>query len=287
MRAYSVIARWLSNRRALRVSLGPVTGEAIVSEDYRAMLDVAVAAARDAEKIIRQHYRGGLEVRLKADRSPVTDADIGAERAIRARLGGAFPAHAIYGEELGGAESEADYLWLVDPIDGTKSFVRGYPFFSTQIALRHADQIVLGVSNAPEFGQLACAVRGGGATLDGKDIQVSAVDSLEEATLSFGNIATLAGDAGRWARAGALVRRVNRIRGYGDFYHYHLLASGSIDVVVESDVNILDIAALAVIVEEAGGRMTELDGDPLNLETRNVLATNGRLHDRVLEALHT
>ncbi len=285
MRAYSVIHRRLSNRRALRVSLALMIGEVIVSQDYRAMLEVAVAAARDAESIIQRHYRGGLEVRLKADRSPVTDADIGAERAIRARLDQAFPAHAIYGEELGGAESDAEYLWLVDPIDGTKSFVRGYPFFSTQIALRHAGRLVLGVSNAPEFGQLACAVRGGGATLDGKGIAVSTVDSLEQATLSFGNIATLAGDVRRWAKAGTLVRRVNRIRGYGDFYHYHLLASGSIDVVVESDVNILDIAALAVIVEEAGGRMTDLDGGPLDLDTRSVLATNGRLHEHVLEAL--
>jgi histidinol-phosphatase len=249
------------------------------------MLETAVAAARDAEAIIRRYYRAGLEVRLKADRSPVTDADVESERAIRARLTDAFPGHAIYGEELGGREPDAEYLWLVDPIDGTKSFVRQYPFFSTQIALMHRGELVLGVSDAPEFGQLACAVRGEGATLDGQAISVSAVERLEDATLSFGNIASLAGDARRWEHAGNLVRRVNRIRGYGDFYHYHLLAKGSIDVVIESDLNILDIAALSVIVEAAGGRMTTLEGGPIGLETRSILATNGHLHEMVIEAL--
>jgi histidinol-phosphatase len=114
---------------------------------------------------------------------------------------------------------------------------------------------------------------------------VSEVDSIESAALSTGNLKTLA-TGPRWPAFGRLVGRVNRIRGYGDFLHYHLLASGCIDAVVESDVNILDIAACAVIVEAAGGRFTDLDGRPLTLATTSVLASNGRLHERMLEAIH-
>jgi histidinol-phosphatase len=205
-------------------------------------------------------------------------ADIESERAIKAVLAAAFPDHGFYGEELGREAADAEYIWLIDPIDGTKSFVRGYPFFSTQIALMHRGEVVCGVSNAPLFngGELACAARGAGATLNGEPIHVSAIDDLAEATLSLGNIATLAGSP-RWQALGGLVRRVHRIRGYGDFYQYHLLASGRIDLVLESDVNILDIAALTVILREAGGEITDLEGGPIGLETTSVFADNGWL----------
>lgn len=243
-------------------------------------LSVAIEAARAAEEVIRRTYRSGLEVRLKADRSPVTEADVACERAIKGIISGAFPGHGIYGEELGQEAMDAEHVWLIDPIDGTKSFVRGYPFFSTQIALMHRGELMLGVSNAPMFGELAYAEKGHGAWLNDMPVQVSEVDALDQATLSIGNVATLAGSE-RWARLGQLIRQVNRIRGYGDFYHYHLLASGRIDVILESDVNILDIAALAVIVREAGGDITDLEGRPIGLETRSVFATNGRLRDAV------
>ncbi|MGD8378134.1 MAG: inositol monophosphatase family protein [Gammaproteobacteria bacterium] len=248
-------------------------------------LETAVEAARAAEEVIRHYYRRGIEVRLKADRSPVTEADVESERAIRRVLGEAFPDHGYFGEELGCDDAERDYLWLIDPIDGTKSFIRGYPFFSTQIALMHRGELVVGVSNAPAWGELATAARGLGARINGHPVAVSEIDQLERATLSAGNIATLAGDEAAWQRYGQLVRRVDRIRGYGDFCHYHLLASGSLDVVVESDVNILDIAALTVIVCEAGGRLTDLHGGPIGLDTTSVLASNGRLHDATLAAL--
>jgi histidinol-phosphatase len=209
---------------------------------------------------------------------------VGAERAIREIIERQFPTHGFYGEETGRARADAEYLWLVDPIDGTKSFVRGYPFFSTQIALMHEGRVVIGVSNAPAFGERAWAERGGGAWLDGRRVEVSTVGRLEDATLSTGNLRTLAAGAG-WQGLGRLVSRVNRIRGYGDFYHYHLLAAGRIDAVVESDVNILDIAALTLIVEEAGGRFTDLQGRPVGLDTTSVLATNGPLHDVIGSAL--
>jgi histidinol-phosphatase len=243
-------------------------------------LEAALTAATAAESVIRRYYRQRLDVRLKADASPVTEADVGAERAIRDVLESRFPDHGFYGEETGRRRTDSPYLWLVDPIDGTKSFVRGYPFFSTQIALMREGRVIAAVSSAPAFGERAWAEEGGGAWLDGERIRVSGIDRLEDATLSTGNLRTLAAGPG-WQGLGRLVTRVNRIRGYGDFYHYHLLASGRIDAVLESDVNILDIAALTLIVAEAGGRFTDLDGGPVGLDTTTVLATNGPLHEAI------
>jgi histidinol-phosphatase len=249
------------------------------SPELAAALDAAEAAAR----VIRELYAKNLAVRLKSDKSPVTDADLRAEEAIRGVLAARFPGHAFYGEETG-RHGGGDALWLVDPIDGTKAFVREYPMFSTQIALMRDGELVLGVSYAPLYGELAWAERGAGAWLNGRPLRVSDVDTLEAAALSAGNLRTLAGGPG-WARFGAVVARVNRIRGYGDFLHYHLLAAGKIDAVVESDVNILDVAALAVLVEEAGGHFTALDGAPLGLGTTTALAANPRLHALLRAAL--
>jgi len=248
-------------------------------------LDAALAAARAAADVIQLLYRRNLDITLKADRSPVTEADVRAEEAIRAVLERAFPSYGFYGEETGQHAMQADNVWLVDPIDGTKSFVRDVPFFSTQIALLRGGRLVLGVSSAPAYGELAWAEAGGGAFLDGKPIRVSGVADLGDAVLSTGNLKTLAAGADAWSRFGALVGRVNRVRGYGDFLHYHLLARGALDVVLESDVNILDIAALAVIVREAGGSFTDLRGGPVDLGTTTVLASNGALHAAVLAAL--
>lgn len=249
---------------------------------WKPYLDTAIEAARAAEAVIRHYYESDIEVMHKADASPVTAADIESEREIKRVLSAAWPEHGFYGEELGRERADGDYLWLIDPIDGTKSFVRGYPFFSTQIALMYRGELVLGVSNAPLFGdgELACAVQGAGATLNGVPIQTSAIDELAEAGLSLGNIASLAASPA-WPGAGELIGRVSRIRGYGDFYHYHLLASGRIDAIVESDLNILDIAALTVIVREAGGDVTTLGGGPIGLHTRSMLATNGHLRTAV------
>jgi histidinol-phosphatase len=172
----------------------------------------------------------------------------------------------------------------VDPIDGTKAFIREYPMFSTQIALLRRGEIVLGVSSAPVYGELAFAERGYGAFLNGSPLKVSEIDELSQAALSSGNLKSLASGAG-WKNYGSLVARVNRIRGYGDFLHYHLLAAGKIDAVIESDVNILDIAACVAIVSEAGGLFTDLKGAPITLQSNSVLATNGRLHASVLEML--
>jgi len=247
-------------------------------------LQVALDAAHAAAEVIRHYYRDGVEVSIKADATPVTRADVESEEVIRRVISAAFPDHGFYGEETGSHALDAEYLWLVDPIDGTRSFVRGYPFFSTQIALMHRGRIIVGVSSAPAFEQIAWAERGQGAVLDGHACRISHVHALEDAAVSSGNLRTLAGGP-RWADWAQVVQRVARIRGYGDFYHYHLLAAGRIDAVLESDVNILDIAALSLIVEEAGGIFTDLDGGPVTLETTSVLAGNPRIYAAIAELM--
>jgi histidinol-phosphatase len=244
-------------------------------------LDVARGAALAAGELIARHYARGVEVEFKADATPVTIADREAEDTIRRLLGRAFPGHAILGEERG-REGDGEFLWLVDPLDGTKNFVRGTPFFSTQIALMHAGELVLGVSHAPVFGETMWARRGCGAYLNGAQVHVGDVRELGEAVLSLGNIKSLTQDSQLWNAFGALIREVNRVRGYGDFAHYHLLARGALDIVIESDVNILDIAALAVIVREAGGVFTDLQGAELTLATTSVMAASDpELHSHV------
>ncbi len=253
-------------------------------------LEVAQRAADAARAVIVPRYHAqDFSVVTKADLTPVTEADREAEAAIKRVLREAFPAHAYFGEEEG-REGEHDCLWLIDPIDGTKAFVRGYPLFSTQIALMHRGELVLGVSDAPVYGERAWAVRGGGAFLRGdagepRRLQVSTLREFDaQAAVSTGNLKSLAADPRRWQACAELVRRVGRIRGYGDFLHYHLLARGAIDLVIESDLNILDIAPLVVIVREAGGVFTDLDGRAVDLATRSALAGPAALHAQALAA---
>lgn len=248
-------------------------------------LDVARAAARDAATDIMRLYRGEFEIEIKPDQTPVTVADRRAEEIIRNTLLDAFPDHGFFGEEGGMEHADAEYLWLVDPIDGTKSFVGGYGMFSTQIALMHQGELIMGVSSAPAADEMTYAARGAGAQLDGEPIGVRHVASLTEASVSTGNIQSLARSE-QWKNLGQVLAQVNRTRGYGDYYHYHRLAAGQLDAVIESDVNILDIAALCVIVREAGGVFTDLQGNPIGLGTTSVLAATPNLHSQLLEMLN-
>jgi histidinol-phosphatase len=251
---------------------------------HSAELRAALDAAQQASAIALSLYQRNVAVRIKADKSPVTEADVRCEIAIREIIDSRFPGHGFYGEETGSRDRDAEYLWLVDPIDGTKAFVREYSMFSTQIALMRAGEMQLGVSSAPVYGELCYAEKGSGAFLNDRRIGVSQVASLDEAFISVGNMKSLAVGP-QWKKYGEMIARASRIRGYGDFLHYHLLASGKIDVVIETDVNILDIAACVAIVTEAGGRFTQLDGGPITLESTTVLASNGPMHEVVLQSL--
>ena len=181
----------------------------------------------------------------------------------------------------------SDFIWLIDPIDGTKAFVRRRPLFSCQIALMYKGESVLGVSTAPCFngGERIYALKGKGAFLEGKKISVSDIDQFSQAVFSSGNLKRLTQNPENWRNYGKLVGQMNSTRGFGDFLQYHFLATGKVDIIVESDVNILDIAALSIIVNEAGGVMTTLDGQAIDLDVTTILAATPGLHQQVLDLL--
>ena len=243
-------------------------------------LKIAIEASKAAAEIIKKYYQGNFQVEIKNDQTPVTEVDIQAEKIIKEIILNAFPDHGFYGEETNRENHDSDFLWLVDPIDGTKGFVRGYPFFSTQIALMHKSQIILGVSNAPIFEEIIFAELGKGSWIDNHRTKVSKTSKIESSTISTGNLKSLALSE-KWSNFGKIVSRIDRIRGYGDFYHYHLLATGKIDAVIESDVNILDVAALSIIISESGGVFTDLNGKKPDLNIKSILAANPILHPEI------
>jgi len=256
---------------------------------------LAIEAADAAEKTIQSHLSSGdWSVSYKSDDSPVTQADIATEKAIKAVLMQGMPAADFYGEETGrstaqvSGSSNADnpLLWLVDPIDGTKSFIRNMPYYSTQIALQEAGELCVGVSNAPAYGERLVASLGKGAWLNGEEVNCRKTNSLSEAFLSTGNLERMAKNSASWTALGWIIQQVRRVRGYGDFCHYHQLCCGQTDLIIESDVNILDIAALTVAVREAGGVITDLLGQPVSIDTTSVLAAGTKaLHAEVLAVL--
>jgi len=245
-----------------------------------AELKIAIEASKAAAEVIKKYYQGNFQVEIKNDQTPVTEVDIQAEKIIKEIILNAFPDHGFYGEETNRENHDSDFLWLVDPIDGTKGFVRGYPFFSTQIALMHKSQIILGVSNAPIFEEIIFAELGKGSWIDNHRTKVSKTSKIESSTISTGNLKSLALSE-KWSNFGKIVSCIDRIRGYGDFYHYHLLATGKIDAVIESDVNILDVAALSIIISESGGVFTDLNGKKPDLNIKSILAANPILHPEI------
>jgi histidinol-phosphatase len=255
-----------------------------LAENFSKELIVAIDASDAAAKLIRSYFKGNFIVDIKEDMTPVTEVDIKAENTIKEIIMNAFPDYGFYGEETCRENKNSEYTWLVDPIDGTKGFVRGYPFFSTQIALMHHDEIILGVSNAPIFDEIIFAEKGKGAWMNNKQIHISNIKDIVSSTISTGNLKTIA-QSENWKNLGKIVSKADRIRGYGDFYHYHLLASGKIDVVIESDVNILDVAALSLIIEESGGVFTDFQGNRSNLDTTSVIASNPILYSSIKKEL--
>ena len=245
-------------------------------------LDAAVEAARAAGAIALKYFRGRFEVTLKPDATPVTQADREAERAIVEILGRAFPEHGVLGEEFGGHGS-TEVRWIIDPIDGTKNFVRGIPVWATLIGLEERGEITVGVIHNPVTGELYTARRGGGAFLNGERIRVSAIAELGGATLVHAGLG-LFREAGRWESFVRLVDATERQRGFGDYSGYGLVAEGKAELYLEVDLKPWDLAPCKILVEEAGGRFSDLDGRP-TIYSGTALATNGRLHDAALALL--
>ena len=236
-----------------------------------------------ADRLSLARFRArDLVVSTKPDLTPVTEADQAVERAIRARLQSARPDHGIVGEEYG-TQGDSPWRWILDPIDGTKNYVRGVPIWATCIGLQHEDEVVAGVVSAPALGRRWWASRGGGAFADGQPIHVSAVADLADAQLSYDTVTGFE-PHGLAERFLALTRRCWRTRGLGDFWSHVLVAEGAFDVAVEPDVALWDVAGIQVIVEEAGGRFTDLSG-AARVDGGSAVSSNGLLHAEVLSAL--
>lgn len=224
----------------------------------------------------------------KSDTTHVTEADKATEQLIRGQLAQARPGDAILGEEFG-TEGASSRRWIVDPIDGTASYVRGVPIWATLLALEEDGELRLGVISAPALGMRWWAARGQGAfaaspSATSRPIRVSAVSDLADAQLCYSDVLswdTFRGGADEFL---ALARRVWRTRGVGDFWQHMLVAEGAADIAAEPIVNLWDLAAVLVIVEEAGGRFTDLDGNR-TAGGGSAVSTNGLLHQAVLDAL--
>ncbi|MGO4255348.1 histidinol-phosphatase [Marmoricola sp. RAF53] len=258
--------------------------------DYTDDLRLAHVLADDADSLTSARFKAlDLHVMTKPDLTPVTDADQAVEDGIRRTLSRARPRDAVLGEESG-ATGHSQRRWVVDPIDGTKNFVRGVPVWATLISLMVDDEVVVGVVSAPQLNRRWWAMKDGGAWT-GKSLlratacQVSDVSRIEDASLSY---ASLHGweERGRLDDFLALSRRCWRTRAYGDFWSYMLVAEGAVDIAAEPELELYDMAALDVIVREAGGIFTSLDGEP-GPHGGNALASNGKLHDQALAFLGT
>ena len=238
--------------------------------------------ADEAARIGMSFFRGTFDIREKVDKSPVTEADIAIERMIRDGLGERFPDDAVLGEESG-LEGSGSRRWIVDPIDGTRNFADGIQVWATLIALAVDEEPVLGVVSAPALGERYEAARGTGAWMNGEPIHVSRADRLERAFVLYAG--THDWIDGPYAQGYLeLIRGSRRDRGFGDFWGHMLVARGAADVMLEPELATWDWAALWVVVEEAGGRVSTFDGGPLTHRS-SVLATNGVLHDEIVGRL--
>lgn len=258
-------------------------------ERMRADLEVALELAQRADAITLDRF-GALDLRIdtKPDLTPVTDADEAVEADLRAILARERPDDQVLGEEYGGAAAFSGRQWVIDPIDGTKNFVRGVPVWASLIALLEDGVPVVGVVSAPALNRRWWAAAGLGAfaavgAAAPRRVSVSAVAELSSASLSFSSLSGWA-DLGRRDAFIGLTDAVWRVRGYGDFFSYCLVAEGAVDIAAEPEVKLWDLAPLDILIREAGGKFTGLDGSP-GPHGGTAVATNGLLHDEVLARL--
>lgn len=241
-----------------------------------------------------KYFRGDIRVETKPDRSPVTQADKESEQAIVQLLTGRYPEHAILGEEGGAHEKPSDHRWIIDPVDGTRGFSRGGTFWGPLVALEVKGEIVVGAMALPALGEMYYAEKGGGTwhvaidregrvVSEPKRLHVSAISVWEDATLSLGELQRLMGGPKKDAVAKLAATAANA-RCFGDLAACSMLFAGRAEAWIEGGVQIWDLAPLKILVEEAGGRFTDLDGLPTHT-SGHALATNGKFHDQILQAL--
>jgi len=257
--------------------------------ELRHWLEVAQAACDEADEIARRHFRRDIQVDRKPDRSFVTEADTEVERRIRERLLGAYPDHGLVGEEFGTESGDASVRWYIDPIDGTHNFMRGVPLFGTLLAAERDGELQVAVLSAPALDERWWAHRGGGAWARNRGqttprrMQVSGVRDLADAQIVYGGGRDIVA-SGRAPGFVRLLDEVWRERGFGDFWGYTLVADGGAEAMVEVGLKAWDAAAPTVLIEEAGGRVTDLEGRRA-IDSGSFVTSNGHLHDIIRERL--
>jgi histidinol phosphatase-like enzyme (inositol monophosphatase family) len=247
----------------------------------RDLLEVATEAARAGGKRTLAYFNAGTAVEWKGDGSPVTNADRESEALMREIIGRAFPSHGIIGEEEGETAGAAPYRWIIDPLDGTRTFVRGVPLYGTLVGVEADGEPVVGVCYLPVFDELVAAARGEGCTWDGRPCRVSTVDRLDHSLVVATDERVARARSGAYDR---LIAKSELSRTWADCYGYVLVATGRAEVAVDPIVNVWDCAALLPIVEEAGGRFTDWRGRR-TIRGGEAVATNGKLHDEVVSLL--
>jgi len=254
-----------------------------VNSEWRSRYEVAVSAARRAGRVALGYFDGSFLVETKADQSPVTVADRESENLLRRILSEAFPDDGLLGEEYGNTPGHSGYRWILDPIDGTRNFVRGIPVWGTLVGLEYQGEPIAGIVEVPALKQTFRALRGDGAYRDDTRIRVSEVAELAKSFVFYSSLSWFV-KAGRQEAFLELCRCTQQQRGFGDFYGHMLVAQGSGELMVEHGVHIWDVAAIQPIVEEAGGRFSDWDGTA-TIHRPDVLISNGKVHEQALALL--
>jgi len=249
------------------------------------LLELALSAAKDAGDVALRYFQRQVEVESKSDHTPVTVADRDTEKHLRSRIEERFPDHGILGEEFGVVREDSPYRWLLDPIDGTQSFIRGVPLWGVMIGVEKDREPVLGVLHFPALHETVWARTGGGAWWNSKRASVSSVARLDEATLCTTDL-RLFGDQGRQAAFDRLRARVKFDRTWGDCYGHALVATGRADIMLDPILSEWDACALLPILEEAGGRFADWNG-VRTIRGGNAIATNGVLFDAVISVIRS
>jgi len=256
--------------------------------DLTAWLSLALEMCDEADRLALRWYRREVPTVRKPDRTFVTEADRAIERLLRDRIRNLYPEHGLVGEEYGDQEATAGVRWYIDPIDGTHNFIRGVPLFGTLIAVEAEGELQVGVMSAAALGERWYAARGTGAWHIDREgnrrrIRASEVTALEDAQIIYGSFRENV-RSGLMPGLEALVDACWRERGFGDFWGYALVAEGAAEVMLETGMHSWDVAAPLVIIEEAGGRVTDVEG-ARRVDAASFVGSNGHLHDEILDRL--
>lgn len=254
-----------------------------MNADWKNRYEAGVLAAQEAGREALRYFDTGVAVETKPDQSPVTIADRSAEEVFRKRLVEQFPDDGFLGEEFGDTVGTSGFRWIIDPIDGTRSFIRGIPIWATLIGLEYQGEMIAGVAYNPVWKQTHRALRGDGAYRDERRIRVSDEQHFDKSLLAYSSFSYFR-QVGKQTAFAELLVKTERSRSYADYYGFVLVAQGSVELMVDHGVHIWDIAGLKVIVEEAGGMFTDWHGG-LGVDRPDVVASNGKVHAAALEIL--